>query len=84
MPNRTASFLGGLELEEHLDKMSDRDLMEFTARQVFAICRRCETEDKRITTLENRDKRVFGITGGIGGIIGAIFIAMVDYFVRRQ
>ena len=70
-----------LEFEKLIEEKTDRLLLEFVARQNYETCIRCEAHDKRITSLENSNKKISGITGGITGTITAIIISVINYFV---
>ena len=66
----------GLDFDKSIREMTDRGLLEFTAREVY-------THGKRITTLENRSNKTFGAVGGIAGFIGIVIGAVINYFVRN-
>jgi len=76
-------MLNDLEFESKIKTMADRELLEFTARQVFSVSQLCPTHHKRIKSLENRDKKNFAITGGVGAIIGTVLASALDYLLRR-
>jgi len=82
MPNNK-SFLNDFELERHIKLMGDRDLLEFTARQAYDTCKLVAKHEKRIVALETRSNRITGIAGGIGTMIGAAILAMLNWFVNR-
>lgn len=92
MPNGEA-INEELEFKEHIKKMADRELLEFTASTIFDMQTRCQTEDgritelethgARITTLETQSKKMFGITGGAGAIVGGLIIAGLNYLAAR-
>lgn len=76
-----------LEFERSIQSMSDRQVLEFTARQVYTMQLLCPIHEDRLVKLENLDrngKKVIGISGGIGGIIAGIIIAVVNYFTGRS
>jgi len=68
--------LNDLEFDKEIKAMSDRDLMEFTAKLSYG-------NTIRISTLEGRSKRTMGFIGGIGAISGAAIASVLDYFIRR-
>ena len=87
MPN---NILNEAQFETEIGKMSDRELSEFTARQLFGINRRCVLEETRIqgiektvATLQGRDRTEFGIAGGIGTGIGAAVITLVQFLIKH-
>jgi len=82
MGNRT-EFLNDLELEERLGSMSDRELMEFTARQTYDVCNLAGSNERRIVVLEKQSGKFIGIVGAIGTFIGAIIIGIINYFAGR-
>lgn len=81
MPN---GILSEAEFENEIKNLSDRQLSEFVARQVYDICKQREAEDKRIAVLEGRDKKFAGALGGVSGAVGAILVSVIDYFVGTK
>ena len=77
----TNEMLEDMEFEKHLTDLDDRGLMEFTARQVYDVNKTVSGHGKRLRTLENRDRKQFGISGGIGGIIASAIYALI-YFLK--
>ena len=75
MPNGRY-ILNDLEFEKQIKEMSDRELMEFSARLGYTNC-------IRIQSLENRSKKAMGATAGIAGILGVAIASVIDYFLRR-
>ncbi len=82
MPNGKY-VLNDLDFEKRISGMGDRGLLEFVARQNYETCSRCEKHDKRITSLENQNRKISGIFGGIAGLISAVVIGIINYFVRN-
>jgi hypothetical protein len=72
-----------LEFERSIARMPDRTLLEFVARQNYETCIRCDKHNVRITALENQSKKISGITGGIAGLVSAVVIGIINYFVRN-
>lgn len=75
-----------MEFEQHISAMNDRQLLEFTARQVYSVQRLCPVHGERISELEKadkNDKKRLGITGTISGTIVGAVIGLVDYFAKR-
>ena len=72
-----------LEFERNIASFKDRELLEFVARQNYETCLRCAKHDLRIAALEHESKKISGITGGIAGLISAIVIGIINYFVRN-
>lgn len=67
-------MLNEMEFERQLKKMPDRDLQEFTARQIFAICKRCERHEKRLNNLESIDRQMILKGSGVGaGMFGLVY-----------
>ncbi|GAG90101.1 unnamed protein product, partial [marine sediment metagenome] len=79
MPNGRY-FLNDMEFEQHIKKLSDRQLLEFTSRQTYDISILARHNEKRISALEGQSNRRTGIIGGGGAIIGAAVVAVIDYF----
>lgn len=75
MPNGKY-ILNDLEFEDHIKNMSDRELMEFSARLGYS-------NTIRITSLESRGKRTMGAMGGVGALIGAFVMGALDYILRK-
>lgn len=75
MPNGRY-ILNDLEFDKEIEAMSDRKLMEFSARLGYSNA-------IRITTLESIGKRTMGAIGGVGAVIGAVIVSIMDYLVRR-
>lgn len=73
-------YLADLEVEEKIQKMSDRELLEFNARQTYDLCGAVAKHEKRISSLEGRNRKQSGIIGSIGGVIGAAVVAVITYF----
>ena len=72
-----------LDFEKRIGEMADRQLLEFVARQTFEITGKCKGYDIKIATLENGDRKISGIMGGITGTIMAFIIGLINYFVHR-
>lgn len=66
-------MLDNASFEARIKSMSDRELSEFTARQLFDHCQ------KEILV----NKKVSGVTGGISGAVAGIAIGLVEYFTRK-
>ncbi len=82
MPDKR-QFLNSLELEERITNMSDRELMEFTARQTYDVCLQAGSNELRIASLEKRSNTFIGLIGAAGAFVGAIIITIVNYFASR-
>ncbi len=75
-------MLHNLDFEKHMTEMTDRNLLEFTARQVWEMCQRCEAHEKRIAEIENGQKTMAGLAGGTtGGIVSALLLG-VYFFLK--
>ena len=82
MPNGNY-VLNDLELEEKMRDMSDRQLLEFNTRQSYATTILAHSNEKRIKGLENRSKKAFALSGGVGTLIGGVIIGMINYFTNK-
>ena len=76
-------FINDLQVEQRIKEMNDRELMEFTARQVYDVCSIAGNNTKRIVSLERRGNKIMGIIGGVGTFVGAIIVAVINYFAGR-
>lgn len=83
MPNGRY-FLNDMELERHIKHLSDRELLEFTARQTYDVSILAADNKKRIGRLEGQSNRRTGIIGGGGAAIGVAIASAIDYFIRRS
>ena len=81
MPNGK-EILNEMEFRQRIKAMPDRELLEFAAGEMWETCQRVDIDSKRIKTLEDRDTKTFGISGGIGGAIGGGIAALVSYLTR--
>jgi len=68
--------LNDIQFNKEIEAMSDRELMEFSARLGYSNA-------IRITSLENRNKRSMGAIGGTSGLLGGAIAFVIDYFIRR-
>ena len=82
MPNRNY-MLNDMEFEQKIHQMGDRELLEFTARQMYDVSLLAADSRKRIDTLEKRDRKAFSVTGGLGAFFGAAVAAITDFLIRR-
>jgi hypothetical protein len=74
-------MLNEMDFDKKVSEMKERgELLEFVAKQVYKISIRCPEEDKRITALESQNKKMFGVTGGVSGVIGAGIVAALNWF----
>ena len=69
-----------LEFRNNIRQMKSRELAEFTALQIYDLNIIALSNVKRITKLENRDRKWVGIGGGIGAIVSAALYAIISYF----
>lgn len=81
MPNGT-DMLNDAEFESRVRGMSDRQLSEFTARQLFDHCQQNALSDKRITDLEGGSRKLSGITGGVTALVTSVVIGIISYFTK--
>ncbi len=73
-----------LDFEKRIKEMEDRQLLEFVARTSYDICQQCVREDKRITALENGDRKQSGIVSGVTSLITSVVIGVITYFTTRK
>jgi len=72
-----------LEFEQHISKLSDRELVEFVARSQYKTSMLCPVHHDRISKLETRRKKEIGIASGVAGAIGIALASAVEFFIRR-
>jgi hypothetical protein len=72
-----------LEFEGRINSMSDRDLLEFNARQLFDMCDQTAKHEKRITRIESQDRKIASIAGAIGGTITGCIAALINFFTIK-
>ena len=76
-------FISDLEFESLIKEMDDRELQEFTARQVYEVCSTVASHGKRLFAVERKGNRVIGAAGATGAFIGGGLIAIINYFTGR-
>ena len=76
-------FQADIDIEHSIKEMPDRQLLEFTARQVYSVCGTVRDHGRRINNLEGRARKTTGIAGGIGTAIGAAIVTLFNYFAHR-
>ena len=78
-------MLDKMEFERELEKMGDDPvkLIKFTAWRVYEISKLCPAHLERIQSLERRGKKEMGGIGGLGAVIGAAIVGVIDYLMRR-
>ena len=79
MPNGD-ELMTELEFTNTIKSMGDRELLEFNTLQLYQICERSEKHSKRISVLEKRDTRIFGISGAVGGVGSGVIVGIINYF----
>jgi len=72
-------MINELDYRQRIKDMKPRELSEFTALQVYETCIIVQKHEKRIITLENRDRKWVGIGGGIGAVVAAIGYAIINF-----
>ncbi len=75
-------LINELTYKAQIKAMPDRALQEFTAEKIFELTTITKNHESRIAFLENVDKRMIGLVGGVASIIGAIIASIVNYFVK--
>jgi len=79
MPNGY-DLINEMNFRESIKRMADRELSEFTALRVYETCIIVQNHEKKITTLQNRDRRWAGIGAGIGAVFAGVFYAILSLF----
>ena len=82
----TNRILGELEFEKYIKDLTDRELIEFVARQQYEMAKLCPVHNRDIKSLKDKERHqraIVGTTGGISALIGATIGAILDYFMRR-
>lgn len=77
------SMLNGMEFQQRMKSMKDRELLEFTANQVYETCLRCESHESRLKMLEARDHKTFGIVSALAAGLGYGIAVAVNMFVKK-
>ena len=72
-------YLDDMELENRITSMPDRELSEFTAREVCKANRRIDTNCKRLDSLESRSNKFTAGIASLGVFIGGIIVGVVEY-----
>lgn len=65
------------EFESRISEMEDHDLTLFIARQIYSMNLLCTSFKTRLEVLEARDRRSFGVAGGIGSGIALAFAGLI-------
>ena len=78
-------MLDDLEFENQISELGDNqpELIKFVARQQFSTSKVLVSHDKRIKSLENKNKKLFGFVGATGAILATAVTATIDYLLRR-
>ena len=76
-------LLNELDFEKRIAQLSDRELIEFVARQQYTVSMLCPVQDKRLTKLESRTKKELGVVGGAGAFVGSAIGAVLNFFLGR-
>lgn len=76
-------MLNEMDFEEAIRKMDDRELSEFTARQVYDTRLVTTSNSKRIKSLEGKERKLIGIGGAIIVFIATALSATINYFLNR-
>lgn len=83
MPNGRY-ILNDMDFEEKIHQMNDRELLEFTARQMYDVCLLAADNKKRINSLEKMDRKAFSLTSTIGAFFGAAVAILSEFFLWRR
>ena len=76
-------MINDLDFEKRISELDDRGLLEFTARQVFGVRKTVTSNTSRIISLESKSKKILAIIGGIGSIIGAAVVSVINHFASK-
>ena len=76
-------MINDLDFEKRISELDDRGLLEFTARQVFGVRKTVTSNTSRIISLESKSKKILAITGGIGSILGAAVVSVINHFASK-
>jgi hypothetical protein len=75
-----------VEFENSIKFLKDRELSEFIARLIWEHCEDGKLinkdVEKRLTTVESRDKKVIGAISGGSSILGAAIIWIINIFTK--
>ncbi len=74
------NLLNDLEFEQRIGELNDRELSEFTARQVFESRKDIQSNTRRIKTLEKKSNKIIAITGSASSMIGGAIVALINHF----
>ena len=77
-------MLQDIEFEKRIKAMPDRELLEFVARQTAEVCQKVEGHEKRLKKLEQDNRKLSGIIGGVSGLIAAVAVGIINWFVGRN
>jgi len=79
-------MLNDMEFEERLNELGENQpaLIRFLAHQQFSTSKVLLKHDKRIGRIEKQNKKIFGLAGGAGAILGTAITATIDYLLRRS
>ena len=76
-------MLNGLELEDIMKGMGERDLIKFNIRTTHQILIDCAERDKEIKELQKGDKKRGSVSGGVTSAVIVGIYALIDFFMRR-
>jgi len=78
------NMLNRIEFDEHIKKMTNRDLLEFIAWQTYDVVILADNNKNRITKMESRNKKFMGFVGAGGSLVGAALVTVIDFFMQRN
>ncbi len=79
-------MMSDIAFENQINELGDNQiaLIKFVARQQFASSKLLAIHDTKITSLENGDRKLSSIAGGISGTITAILVGIINYFINHR
>lgn len=80
MPNE---ILNELDFETKIKGLTNRKLMEFNSRQLYDVCSTVVSHGNRLDKVEKKGNRIIGGAAAIGAGLGALVIAVINYFTGR-
>ena len=79
-----SKILDEMSFREMWRRMPEDERQPYLAYQAYKVAVCMEDHEKRISDVENGDKRLSSIAGGISGTITAILVGIINYFVSRR
>ena len=79
-----SKILDEMSFKEMWNRMPEEERQPYLAYHTYraAVC--IEDHEKRLDIVENGDKKMASITGGISGTITAIAIGLIQFFYNKR